>query len=824
MFHDVEKNMNEPACYCDAECENIFADCCADYHEKCGEPIKEPPMETFEEWSCVKRKEYPFKIWMIAGCSGKLSKDDENAEYCTLFEEPDPLLSWITPVYAARTTYRNRYCALCNGVTEFKTWKHKNITCKVRVPNKFTEEEKLELRDKYCDASTVEFKPRKRGIRYCYDVEKTCKYYHDKQAALHCKRGTAGLLSYLESTYKNLGCLTCNNDPGVSFTCGPKLWRAPKMGTDLISISTAVDTNEKYQESLPAPNSNEEQGCTSHEIYDDAAKFCRPLFFHTATSSKPHLKQSAVRLAFEQDKTSCPIHVMNENGSNYVRQSFSNLLTTKLNAYQDLRFKNESAQWRFHDVDVYLSTNATIVTFQILSPRSSNQTLDMRYFTEELKIGIIEVRFANSQSDCVFVLKRFFTMDAFCLDNTTYPVVVEDLETWNGSIYLNVTQTMYEPGEYMLYQYENETRVALCPDFKPADCLYHLPVSNRSRWKEFANRSIYSMVTKSWFHYGEYSRINGSLWLCVTKNYTWQTGRRLVKLSSIHNTILGYGTVVSFIMSIVSIIILLVIYSMFSALRNLPGKNLMLFSAVLALAQSSWLIQNAVITKSPGLCPTMNVVMQYLFLATFTCSLAIAIHSFATFNALSKGKLTRRSKGGLFLKYVILGLGLPLLYVACCLILDTNNVLPFSYGTSSGHCWFGTARALCMGFLYPAFFLLLCNMVLFFATLRVINKCSKASKKLAERTGTANRQHFGIYVRMSTVMGFTWIVAVFNILFPDVIAFDYIFTFVNGFQGVYLAFAFLSTANVRKIVSGRRGNEMNNSTSNVTRDVSTTNM
>ena len=297
---------------------------------------------------------------------------------------------------------------------------------------------------------------------------------------------------------------------------------------------------------------------------------------------------------------------------------------------------------------------------------------------------------------------------------------------------------------------------------------------------------------------------NGSLWLCLTKDYNTYTRSSLASPDSIHNIILSYGTTGSFSVSITSLTILVVVYSMFSPLRNLPDKNLMLFSAILALAQTSWLVQNEIASEWPGLCPAINVVMQFLFLTLFSCSLSISLHSFLTFNALSKGKLRKRSNGGLFLKYSILALGLPFFFVMGCLILDTNNVVLFHYGKSDNHCWFSSTSALYIGFWCPAFFLLLCNVALFFATFKVIRKCTKASQKLAEQSGGANRKHFGIYVRMSTLVGFTWLAAVFNIFCPHVIAFQYIFVFVNGFQGLYLAIAFLSTANVKKIVLGRK--------------------
>ena len=830
MFHNIKDSMDEAACYCDPECDKVFADCCADYVKECGQPKKIPTKKISKKWSCFRRKEYPFEMWMIAGCKADWPKNDSNVKYCALFKKTNPKVSWITPVFGAKTTYRNRYCALCNGVTKFKTWKFEKIKCKIELPKKYTEATKLKHYDKYCDASTIKYKTQTRGIRYCYDVKKTCKYYHDKEANMDCKLGATGLLSTSKSTYKNFGCLKCNGkkDYAVNFICGPKSQEITRRSTDWkfrsnpLSLLSIIISSER----VPS-TSNQKPQCSEGQIYDNAAELCRDLFVHNATTSNNFLKQFSVRLTFKQTKTPCSNQIKNENTSSYIRKSFLTVLTENLDMYQANSFQNTSTQWRFHDLDVYLNASNSIVTFQILTAQSLNETLDRRFFKDELKIGQIEV-YGRLEVDCMFVLARFDTKEAVCLDNKTYAVNIDDLESRNGSIYLNTTGTEYRAEEYMLYQYKNETRIALCRDSKPAHCLYHLQVWNHTHWKEFANRSIYSMVTNSWFHYGEYSLVNGSLWLCLTKDYSKHTRSTLVNPSSIHDTILGYGTTVSFSVSITSLTILLVVYSMFSALRNLPGKNLMLFSAILALAQTAWLVQNEIASKWHGLCPTINVVMQFLFLAIFSCSLSIALHSFLTFSALSKGKLRQRSKGGLFLKYTMLSLGLPFLYVVGCMILDTNNVVLFNYGTSDAHCWFGTTSVLYIGFLYPSFSLLLCNIVLFFATLSVINKCTKASQKLAEQTRGANKKHVGIYLRMSTLMGFTWLSAVFNIFWPDVVAFQYLFVFVNGFQGLYLAFAFLSTANVKKIVLGRARKEFDSSTGSKyatrNREMSTTNM
>ena len=797
MFHNIKDNINKKACYCDPECDKVFTDCCADYVDKCGKPKKIPAKKISKTWSCFSRKEYPFKVWMIAGCTADWPKNDSNVKYCSLFKEKNPQISWITPVFASKTTYRNRYCALCNGATKFKAWKYKKVKCKIELPKKITEEQKVKHHDKYCDASTVKFKTQTRGVRYCYDLKKNCRYYHDKKTYQDCKFGPTGLLSFSRITYKNLGCLTCNRkktDETVNFTCGPRnflptpRYQPPSLVIIISSQRVDVTVNQKPR-------------CSERQLYDNAANLCRDLFVHNASTSKNFLEQFALRLTFQQTKTACPNQI--DNTSSYVRKSLVTFLRAKLQMYQAISFQNTTTQWYFHDLNAHLNGNITIITFKILRVQSRNETLDRSFLKEELNFGQIDL-YDRFKVDCLFLLEGFDTTKAVCLDNKTYAVNVDDVQFWNGSIYLNTTQMEYKAGEYMLYQYNNKTRVALCRSSKPAQCLFYLQAWNESHWKEFANRSIYSMATNSWFHYGEYSLDNGSLWLCLTKDYNTYTRSSLPSPDSIHNIILNYGTTGSFSVSIISLTILFVVYAMFSPLRNLPGKNLMLFSAILALAQTSWLVQNEIASKWPGLCPTINVIMQFLFLALFSCSLSISLHSFLTFNALSKGKLRKRSKGGLFLKYSILALGLPFFYVMGCLILDTNHVVLFHYGTSDTHCWFSSTSALYIGFLCPAFFLLLCNVALFFATVNVIRKCTNASQKLAEQSGGANRKHFGIYVRISTLVGFTWLAAVFNIFCPDVIAFQYIFVFVNGFQGLYLAIAFLSTANVKKIILGRK--------------------
>ena len=75
---------------------------------------------------------------------------------------------------------------------------------------------------------------------------------------------------------------------------------------------------------------------------------------------------------------------------------------------------------------------------------------------------------------------------------------------------------------------------------------------------------------------------------------------------------------------------------------------------------------------------------------------------------------------------------------------------------------------------------------------------------MAENNGGPNRTHVWIYLRMSVMMGLTWFLGVFVILFPKNLFVLYLFNIMHGLQGFYLAVAFLFTDNIKKIIFKNR--------------------
>jgi hypothetical protein len=398
---------------------------------------------------------------------------------------------------------------------------------------------------------------------------------------------------------------------------------------------------------------------------------------------------------------------------------------------------------------------------------------------------------------CEYLLTERLTREMICVPNSTFVMVNMSKVLRNGTLRVsrNQTQSYYDKGEYLKY---NETFWAVCKNIKPSNCSYFDVLQNATDYILLANRSIYNHVTKSVFDYGEYSIIDSKIWVCLSEDQIWKVNRIEAVSTSVHTTILSYVTLISLTISIHSLCALIIVYSLNKSLRNLPGKNLMILCGTLALAQTLWLIEKNINTLSVW-CTVVTIASHLAFLSSFCSSGSIALHSCLTFRRLAKGKLYNTSKTREFPCYCLYSIGLPTCWVALCWTLHKYHVISLRNQTSNS-CWFGDFKVLAIAFLYPAALQLFLNISLLLITLRQIQKCSRSSEQLQKKNGATNQRDIGVYLRMSTLMGLSWLLGIFVVIFPNVVVLQYLFVFGNGFQGLYIALAFLLTRNVKRIM------------------------
>ena len=774
-------------CFCDAYCNSVFNDCCADYDTECNatfmkETVKESELDG--RWDCFSVDGYD--IWMIGSCAPGW-KEDEISKRCTSPKLPRSISNKIPVIDRNNITYRNRHCALCNGVAQFTSWNF-TVACDVAPPQGYSEKEWMRFLDYFCRSDSIVFRSNTKALRYCHDITSTCKF--PQPNVTHCETGPTGLVTFNWENFRNLDCFYCSTRNGyrkrlIYPLCGPVLI---KKGQGKIPVPfSAIFTGTAYaggsQSSLSSSfsinNPITHQPLTSGEVLQ---KYCITLTYEPQENDTCHLSVKVAGLA-----------EINSWRFSYV---LGKLLDVSL----------PERGWQLADLNTHIQGNSSyIVTFYVLGLWYNVKANSVLPLLQYSKIDNLVFRSTFLDDTCKYFLADVVVRKMVCIENSTYDGIsaasANDLPE-NKTIYVEETQQYYFDGEYLLYEQDNKTRLAVCKNFRPANCSHYLHASNTTQWNSFPNGTVYSHVTNTWYQYGEYSIVDGTLWLCETKTSRAKTHVLWDIPMSVHHQVLSYTTLVTMSISIVSLVVLLVVYFAFSPLRNLPGKNLMLLCGTLALGQSLWLLQSGSwFGSSHTGCIAMVILIQYFFLSSFCCSGSIAFHSFLTFRSIAKGNFRLSSEAKGFLCCLVYSLGFPLALVVVSWLLIHFEIIAFHYGESL--CWFANKTSLYIAFIGPILTLLFFNFLLLLATLRMIHKCTKDTQKLAEKNGGPDKKHVGIYLRMSTVMGLTWLFGLFEIIFPEELVFQYLFVITNGLQGFYIAVAFLLTDNVRNIISSK---------------------
>ena len=789
------------SCFCDPDCDKLFKDCCEDFDEYCNASVMQEhvKVDEFEKRrNCIRPYYEESSIWMIGQCKSDW-KDVEVLRQCTEQNITLKMISQLIPVIDQHNnTFLNRYCAICNDIKSFSQWEFE-VHCDVKPHKGYTEAQLSKFMDFFCYKELLTLK-QTWGKRHCVDIKSNCSLWNNDEAVESCLFGPTGVISDLENNhYRNWDCFICNSfmyDSYSRLACGP---------------SPMLSQPPPYFEAPPfssifrvIPSSTTR--CPQDQIYHKTLNECKKVISRNDLNFGNVLNRYAVTLKYKQYSNSCDVYLSSRTDNESTLMRFNNIFQKLFEITvieRDSKFTNLKIK--------PISNSSYRVIFEILENAQENELVESNIGLK-LKLQNIEIHsnsrnFSGPTRLCTYSLNSTIVHKMSCSGNET--ISLNEVEIYkNKSAFVRKTKQSYNPNEYFVFK--NKKFLALCKDYWPEKCSHYNEERSGSDWSLFENRSvhIYKRKLSLLLNFGEYTIVDGVLRFCYSNVVSRSA-------ASIHQTILSYGTRVVLSISIVSLVLLLIVYSVFPPLRNLPGKNLMLFSTTLTLSQALWLLQRYITSFSFTLCITTAFALQYFLLASFSCSTSIAFHSLLTFLKISKGNFTQ-SSGKKFLYYVLFSLGFPLLLLLITWILYYHNILTIVHNQHL--CWFKHDYSIYVAFYIPALTMLLLNVILLSKTIVFIRDCTKERRNLAEKSGAPTRMQIGIYLRMSSIMGATWLFGVFIVIFPDVVAFEYLFVIINGLQGFYVAVAFLLTDNVKKLFKRKRkGTTTSRSTVQTTR-------
>ncbi len=814
-FVNHHKYNEDTPCSCDPQCRYVFGDCCADFEFYCASLPKDTTHHLFK-WECRNIfKESTIaniKLHMVDSCMQGWPNDQTSINCSTRNPKSfhDILLA-VPVVNENEVLFRNIYCAFCNGFKpkDVSSWEGKfPDTAEFNHSKALISETKDNISydpfiiEKDVNISEIRLHENMVGARICLEIDKNCTYTQNRILVEDCKNRPAALISDGKRNFKNQACLTCNYQnessiPRNSLTCGPKPGNPEEKGLPSIKYSLILG-QELYM------SFTTEKVCPDGYIFDPNDRRCLKTYKFPRLSSLQTVRAYYISLEYESkslNTTDCLIR-NRSNEDSVFKNAFERILHNKTNNTGHVSvLKVIPAQNR------YLVALHVVNSIQKEANNlSNNVTYNTTQITSQIKDFTVKIKTPIEIDQCQYIPKRVWWREMVCVENKTFPIAKQNIQG-KTTIYLKETQRNYSEGEFWVFEKENNTVVVICEHFRPVNCSDYINVTEESDWVLHDNLSLFYNVTGTFFKYGDYSIKNNTVWLCLSETLVLNQPTKTIEKKSIHDAILSWLSVVANIVSITSLVALVAIYSIFKTLRNLPGKNVMLLSTVLAIAQLLWLLKDQISRVFIHGCDVILIALHYFFLASFTSSGSIAYHSYTTFYSIARGRLNRTQSR--FVWYMIYSLGCPGITVALFRLIDFFNILKFEYDETL--CWFGKGRGLYITFLGPLFLQLFVNLVLLVATLKWIYKSSQTQLALGENNSGVKRRHIGIYLRISALMGLTWIFAVLLLAFPGVVL-DYLFNVVNGLQGFYIALAFLSTKTVRKLFGCKTNNQRERST------------
>ncbi|XP_068696015.1 uncharacterized protein [Montipora foliosa] len=344
----------------------------------------------------------------------------------------------------------------------------------------------------------------------------------------------------------------------------------------------------------------------------------------------------------------------------------------------------------------------------------------------------------------------------YCAANELYDPYVGKCKS-TVSLHPPQTDTPISPSEKTLPVdfISNETRLLL-----NLNCTF-VPF-NQSDYEQRPNGTVYikphnKMYGKTW-----YTIRRKILLLCVnfSRNATvFSEQPSAGYLTKTTPTSLQILTSAGCITSMASLLLLLATYTLFSELRNLPGRIIINLSLSLLLYQGVSL--SAMKTSSRKQCQVIAVLLHYFFLCSFTWMNAMAcdVHKTFTSSDGGHGSNSQGNQNKRLMRYCLFGWGVPAIAVSIFVIIDQILSKGFiGYGEGEAYCFISKPEAVLYFFVAPVALIMLFNAFALVHTVLHIVKTRKRTQKVT------NKQHSTgvalVFVKMASVMGVTWILGI----------------------------------------------------------------
>lgn len=284
---------------------------------------------------------------------------------------------------------------------------------------------------------------------------------------------------------------------------------------------------------------------------------------------------------------------------------------------------------------------------------------------------------------------------------------------------------------------------------------------------------------------------NGGIRICVDDLLLLLRTQQkwLMKPSS---TALEIITLVCIVISLVSLALTFITYSIFPSLRTVPGLNNMCLVISLFMAQLSMV--SSTLFRSTGL-KIVFAFTHFSWLATFFWLQVCSFHMYRVFSAKSRSTLHGNKTEKVVTLYGIYAFGWAATIVGANII----TTLIVSGGKDSGYDKRSTMLTYKLAFIItvivPLIFVCMTNIFFYILTAYNIYSTPNVENK------TGNRMHYSVYIKLFSITGLSWLLQITD-MFLEMSLFTYIVAILNGLQGLFIFVSYVCNRRVLKMYAG----------------------
>ena len=245
------------------------------------------------------------------------------------------------------------------------------------------------------------------------------------------------------------------------------------------------------------------------------------------------------------------------------------------------------------------------------------------------------------------------------------------------------------------------------------------------------------------------------------------------------------------LMSMVGLLITLVTYSLLDELRSVPGKNNMMLSLHLLIAQCLYQFGMDK-TEYPTACIVLGILIHMFWLTAIFWMNACTLHMFRTFVTGQSYRSVRAFDPQVFgYAFYCYSVAIFIVSINIGISLYESDAKDFGYGDR--HCYISKPAMVGWTFALPVGVIIILNLSFFLAVVYQIS--ASTMRRRGKQTDRANTV---IYMKLSSLTGVTWVFG-YLYLWTEFEPLEYIFIVLNAGQGVFIFISFICTKRITKL-------------------------